>query len=228
MARPIRYPLEIFPGVRFGRLEVLGTAFRAAVSKRPTWCCVVRCECGRPPDVICTSSLTGGLTRSCGCLRRELVGAKRRTHGGSTDGLCRIWYDIRKRCRDDGCSAFKNYGGRGITIDPQWDTYESFRDWSLANGYAEGLQIDRIDNDGPYSPDNCRWTTRKVNMRNMRRNTVLTAFGERKTMVEWAEDARCQVGYSTLRERIKVGVRPEVAILTPPTTAKKPLDGSLR
>lgn len=228
MGRPRKYPHGVSPGVEFGRLEVLGPPFRATLSAHANWYCVVRCECGSSPEVIAVASLTGGSTRSCGCLRRETTGDNRRTHGGSTDGLYRVWSDMRRRCSDPRRESFKNYGGRGIAVDPRWENYASFRDWSLTNGYREGLDIDRKANDGPYSPENCRWTTRKVNMRNMRRNTILSAFGEAKTMSDWAEDARCRVGYSTLRERIKVGVRPEVAILTPATSAKKPLDGSLR
>lgn len=98
----------------------------------------------------------------------------------------RIWRGMRQRCRNPNEPAYKHYGGRGIYFDAVWDDFETFKEWSLSNGYADDLQIDRIDNDGPYAPTNCRWTTAIVNMNNRRSNRVLTVDGERLTVSEAA------------------------------------------
>lgn len=109
---------------------------------------------------------------------------------------------MHNRCSNPHNSNYYRYGGRGIRVCDEWSEYGPFRAWSIANGYADGLTIDRINNDGPYSPDNCRWATWEVQRSNTRRNVKLQAFGEIKTMAEWVQDPRCLVQYSTLRVRI--------------------------
>ena len=90
-------------------------------------------------------------------------------HGESSTKLYYIWHNIKNRCLNPNTPYYKYYGGRGITICPEWtDDYTKFRDWSLSNGYQEGLEIDREDTDGNYEPSNCRWVTHKENMRNTR------------------------------------------------------------
>jgi hypothetical protein len=90
-------------------------------------------------------------------------------HGGKDSRLYRIWCAMKQRCLNQRNPSYKNYGGRGIFISDQWRTnFGAFQDWALANGYADGLEIDRINNNGPYASDNCRWTTKKQNTRNRR------------------------------------------------------------
>jgi hypothetical protein len=105
----------------------------------------------------------------------------------------------------------------------EWrSSFVAFREWAMSNGYADGLEIDRRENDGPYAPDNCRWVTHSKNCRNRRSNVLVTAFGETKTVIEWGEDPRCSVAYQTLRQRIqKYGWDPERAITTPLTKCVK-------
>jgi len=99
------------------------------------------------------------------------------THGESYTRLHSIWADIKTRCYNPNCKSFKDYGGRGITICPEWtdklNGFTNFRDWALNNGYKEGLQINRINNNGNYETSNCNWVTRLENMRNQRK-TILT------------------------------------------------------
>lgn len=100
--------------------------------------------------------------------------------------------------------------------------YVAFRDWSLANGYTDGLTIDRRDNDGNYEPSNCRWLTKKGNTRNNSQVVRVTAFGETKAMGDWSEDHRCVVEYSTLKVRIRKGWHPERAITEMPGKGRGP------
>ena len=99
-----------------------------------------------------------------------------------------VWETMRSRCNNPNREKYKDYGGRGIKVCKEWDeSAESFCKWALDNGYKDGLQIDRIDNDGDYEPNNCRWVTPKQNSRN-RRNTVnLTLNGVTKSVSEWCE-----------------------------------------
>ena len=99
-----------------------------------------------------------------------------------------VWQSMRSRCNNPNRKKYPMYGGRGIYVCDEWNnSIEAFAEWALEEGYSEGLQLDRIDNDGPYCPENCRWVTRKENCRNTRRNKYLTLCGIRKTVAEWCE-----------------------------------------
>jgi hypothetical protein len=106
------------------------------------------------------------------------------------------------RCQNPNNPGYHNYGGRGIHVVETWKEFPAFAAWSLANGYAIGLDLDRTNNDGPYDPTNCRWVPRKVNLRN-RRNCVYVTFEDQtKTISEWAEDERCVVTTDLLNDRL--------------------------
>jgi hypothetical protein len=130
---------------------------------------------------------------------------------------------MKKRCELQSDPHFQDYGGRGIIVCKEWSTsFEAFRDWAVANGYQPELDIDRMDNDLGYCPENCHFVTCKENQRNRRSNHLVTAWGETKTIVEWSEDSRCRVAAMTLQNRLsgklKSGqITPEIAISTPPT-----------
>lgn len=115
--------------------------------------------------------------------------ASRRTHGFSADypKLYIVWETMKNRCENPNRKKYKDYGGRGIKVCEEWHDAEIFCKWALANGYAEGLQLDRIDNDGNYCPENCRWVTPKENNRNRRNTKYLTIGGITKCVAEWCE-----------------------------------------
>ena len=125
------------------------------------------------------SALVGGLTRSCGCLRRETMDSKTR--------LYQIWKQIRHWALKH-TSKSEQYFDRGIVMCDEWaNNFKSFKEWSLANGYNDNLSIDRIDNSNGYSPDNCRWTTAKVQANNRSNNTYITINGETMSLSSWCD-----------------------------------------
>jgi len=137
-------------------------------------------------------------------------------HGASYTNLYKRWIRIRERCLNPNAPNFDNYGGRGITVCDEWlNSFIPFRDWALVNGYKPWLQIDRIDNDGDYTPENCRWISCKLNQRNKRNSRLITAYGETKTIVEWTEDERCQLDYHTIHVRLARRWSEDKAITTP-------------
>lgn len=133
----------------------------------------------------------------------------KRTHGESKTRLYRLWCHIKWRCLNKNCKQYPDYGGRGIKICDGWlNSYESFRDWALANGYSDELTIDRIDVNGNYTPSNCRWVDNKTQARNKRRTIYVRVNGESKTLSELAE--QLGVSYYTLHKRIRyLGYPPE-------------------
>lgn len=138
------------------------------------------------------------------------------THGFSKTRLYKIYAGIKTRCYNPAATGYSRYGGRGILMEEDWyASFGEFKRWAESQGYRDDLTIDRIDNDGPYSPDNCRWVTNKANCRNSSVVVKLTAFGETKSMSDWAEDSRCQCSYYNLRGRIAAGWDAQLAISTP-------------
>lgn len=151
-------------GKTFGRLSVVG---RAGPNSHGTICWHCRCECGTERSFR-GSDLKRGFIKSCGCWNSEVTTARNTSHGGSHTRLYRIWQAMHDRTGNPKASKYSYYGGRGITVCAEWAEFEPFRDWSLANDYADNLSIDRIDNDGNYEPSNCRWADQKTQVRNRR------------------------------------------------------------
>lgn len=122
-------------------------------------------------------------------------------HGQTGTPLYRAWSALVCRCVSERNENFENYGGRGITVCEEWrNSFKSFADWSMENGFKEGLSIDRIDNNKGYSPDNCRWVTMKVQGNNRRSNRLITYKGKTQTMAQWADELG--MNYRTLKSRI--------------------------
>jgi len=209
---------KVQPGDKFGRLTVAGVPFYFGASSPVSPHVVCKCECG-------TDYFTGvrqlrrGKTKSCGCLQREKASITAKTHqfrhGQSKTKLYKVWKSMRKRCANPNDRDFQRYGGRGIFVCDEWNEFQSFKDWSDASGYSEGLEIDRSDNDGPYSPGNCKWSTRSEQCNNKSSNRMLIAFGETKTVTQWSMDKRCVVTARCLTARLRYMWNPEAAITTP-------------
>lgn len=118
------------------------------------------------------------------------------TGPGST--LYKRWASMKSRCNNPRMAQYHDYGGRGITVCDEWSQYAPFEVWALASGYAEELELDRIDNDQGYSPSNCRWVSRKTNQQNSRQSKRWVVDGVEYTSIRDAAQA-CGVGKSTIR-----------------------------
>jgi hypothetical protein len=128
---------------------------------------------------------------------------------------------MMRRCYEVKTKGYKDYGGRGIYVCDEWHNSAVFCLWAIENGSAKGLQLDRIDNDGPYAPWNCAFVSTTKNMNNRRNSVFLTAFDETKTMSEWSRDTRCVVAYHTVKQRVhKLGWPVERALTTPSRMVK--------
>jgi hypothetical protein len=192
-------------GQRFGRLLVVERA-------KGGWLC--QCECGTQ-TVVSGSRLRNGHTSSCGCLVRDTASKNFTAHGMSSTKLHRVLRSIRMRCLNPNDRGYKHYGGRGISICDEWKNESaSFFAWAHANGYREGLTIDRIDNDGDYSPENCRFVDRFVQMNNRRDNRRHTYKGISYTLAQLGRlSGLCA---ETVGNRIDVqGMSVEQAVETP-------------
>lgn len=188
-------------GQKFGRLTVLKLAYKKPKNNnkgtRCYWLC--QCECGNTKNVL-TEALKSGHTKSCGCLGKEQRLKSNTTHNLSNTRLHCIWLGMKNRCYCKDNKRYIRYGGRGISICNEWkNDFLSFYNWAITNGYNDNLTIDRIDVNGNYEPDNCRWTTQKQQARNTRRNHYLTYNNETLTVAEWAE--KLNIKYSTLISR---------------------------
>ena len=168
---------------RFGRL----TAVRPAGKTRGgtmLWECV--CDCGEK-HIARSAGLRSGDVMSCGCLRREMTAKKRTVHGLRHTRLYHVWQGMKARCLNERGKSYHNYGGRGIKVCDEWlNDFQAFYDWAMANGYRDDLSIDRIDVNGNYEPNNCRWATRDEQNNNKRGNRVVTVNNETRTIGEWA------------------------------------------
>lgn len=165
------------------------------------------CDCGTTRCVL-ASTLKNGRSQSCGCYAKEVYSRVCRdnfkTHGETKTRLYQIYAGMKKRCYNKAAYNYADYGARGISICEGWlNSWEAFRDWSLTNGYDDDLSIDRIDVNGDYSPDNCRWVTRDVQANNRRSNKFIAYNGVSHTIAEWSRILG--IPYNKLHKKLRSG-----------------------
>lgn len=158
-------------GCRFGHLLVLTKSDHVSKEGCHLWVC--RCDCGKLTTVK-SGNLRSGHTISCGCYMKRRISETQSTHRDSHKRLYNVWSNMKSRCYNPKSTFYKDYGGRGITVCDEWKyDYSTFRDWAFRNGYdseaARGVcTIDRINVDGNYCPENCRFVSMKVQRHNRR------------------------------------------------------------
>lgn len=170
-------------GQKFGKLLVVSR--EPSKNGRAMWLC--KCECGNYTTVK-GNKLSTGHTKSCGCLQIYKASKLNRTHGESKTRLYKTWQGIKKRCYNTSNRDYIHYGGRGIAVCDEWrNSYLTFKDWAINNGYSDNLTIDRIDVNGNYEPNNCRWVTMKQQARNSSHNRYVTINNKTHCLSEWCE-----------------------------------------
>lgn len=190
-------------GMQFGRLTVVCEGPRHVTPSGytiRTWRC--NCQCGAQKDVD-GKSLISGKTSSCGCLQRETTANRNYTHHQSKSRLYSIWKGMMGRCYNPKAAAYSNYGGRGIHVCDEWhgaDGVIKFSEWAETHGYEDSLTLDRIDNDGDYRPDNCRWATISQQSNNKRNNHRITINDQTHTIAEW--ESITGLNRKTIKRRI--------------------------
>lgn len=199
--------VKVSPGDRYGRLTVVKElepkTYPSGKKGRIVEC---SCTCG----VVCTytlSNLRKGNSTSCGCKRVESCS----THGLHAHPLYYVWTSMNRRCTDPTDINYERYGGIGITVCPEWsEDVGAFIHWMEANGWNKGLQVDRVDNEKGYHPDNCRLVTAKENARNRKDNVLLTVGNTTRCLAEWVEVTG--LNRTTIRARLNRGWSVEDAL----------------
>ena len=218
-------------GNRYGRLVVVRRA-EDYVSKLGHHCiryeCV--CDCGNTV-IVHGSSIKGGTTTSCGCYQRDATIESHKKHGGTNERLYAVWINIKQRCLNKNNPSYKYYGARGVSICNDWLDYSNFRSWAYKNGYKDDANfgkctIDRIDVNGDYSPENCRWITLQEQFLNRRSNVNIEINGESKSLTEWCSIYGVDSDY--VRGRIRRGWNPLDALTTAKGCARNHKSGMVK
>ncbi|MDX2215526.1 MAG: hypothetical protein SFY66_19840 [Oculatellaceae cyanobacterium bins.114] len=199
------------PGDIFGDWEVIQESQKADRRRRYILC---KCtDCGKEKEIRLDGLRSGANNKCRGCFMRRLHTTHGCTHNDVVTAEYTAWKNIKKRCNNVRAKEYKNYGGRGIKVCDRWaNSFENFLA-DMGKRPTKNHSIERIDSDGDYSPENCKWATRGEQNRNMRNNRWITFEGETLVLGDWSE--RLQIPFTTLHYRLKAGWGVEKALTTP-------------
>lgn len=186
-------------GLKFHKLTVI-KPIGLNKHRKMVWLC--KCDCGNETNVI-SAHLKNGNTKSCGCYHIQQTIKGSTTHGKKHTKLYGVWIKMKSRCKKPNDPMYKYYGNKGISVHDVWNDFENFYSWSIENGYSEGLSIDRIDSNGDYEPNNCRWADIKTQNNNKSNNVIIELNGIRKTLAEWSE--YFGINYKLVKDRYHKG-----------------------
>jgi hypothetical protein len=203
------HPKDI-AGKKFGRLLAISQEVERSASGSVMWKCA--CDCGNT-SVISGSSLRSGNSKSCGCAKYGHTVKHGHSRVGKVSSEYSIWVSMKQRCENPNNKNYASYGGRGITVCDRWNSFENFAS-DMGSRPSTKHSVDRIDNDGPYSPWNCRWATSKTQGANMRNNLIVTLDGETMCLAE-AVNKRGQNYYVVYSRMRRCGWTLERALNTP-------------
>jgi hypothetical protein len=200
---------QVVVGSRFGRWTVVSAPDAAPANKRR---CECRCDCGTIRAVLCVG-LVSRNSQSCGCLKNQIVRANQTKHGLYRAREYRTWVGMKARCLNPKHTSYDRYGGRGITVCERWaSSFENFiQDMGVAP--SDKHELDRKNNDGHYTPENCRWATETEQARNTSFNVRYTHDGQTKPLSEWLELYGIDRG--TVKHRLRNGMSFSEAISNP-------------
>ena len=197
-------------GLRFTRLAVVARAGSDS-NGNAKWHC--QCDCGNT-TISSGFTLRNGQAKSCGCLTTEQLRARAPTHRMSNTATYHVWQHMFNRCYNPNNVRFHRYGGRGIKVCERWFSFENFYA-DMGERPSKAHSIDRADNDLGYSPDNCRWATRKTQDNNSSRTHYVVYHGEKVSLTVALEMAGNVIGQGGVRWRLKRGWTLEAALETP-------------
>ena len=199
-------------GETYGRLTIIGID-PTRTNKNKAHKRICQCSCGKLKMVI-SAHLASGETQSCGCLQKERASASSRTHGQTRTKAYSTWVGMKTRCYNKKDKEYNNYGGRGIYVSDAWQSFENF--FSSMGEKPVGKSLERKDNNGPYSEENCIWASLSTQSRNKRTTHFLTLEGTTLCMKDWSK--KLGMNYGTLCHRIRSGWSVERALTTPVKT----------
>lgn len=199
-------------GMRFGRLVAVSFSHK---DKHGACVWNVLCDCGEIKTVAASNLF--GKTKSCGCLKKQLDKTKLVTHGLSGTRTHRIWKGIIARCNIESATGFENYGGRGVRVCKQWLDYANF--FNDMGPAPEGMSIDRIDVNGDYTIENCKWSSRIEQSRNRRTNRLIDVAGKKTVLSEAA--SLSEMRYDAIRFRLNRGWSSDEAVSAKKNTKKR-------
>lgn len=191
-------------GRRFGKLTVVSEAGHRG--KNVAWLCI--CDCGKE-TIARANHLRSGARVSCGCRRSE----SKMKYDSKHNRIYSIWRGMKERCYYKHNKRYEQYGGRGIKVCMEWHNFATFQEWALSSGYSDELSIDRIDNNGNYSPENCRWATNIEQANNKSQSKIIDCEGKCMTLAQWCKIL--SLPYSSVYRRLSKGWTFEQAIKTP-------------